>query len=144
MESKFVIVELLIFVARVEPGIQALAGFFQYFDTEQVQSRRCSNMKYNIISDNQCILSWTGICNHQSVIVSSLVVDTLWYFNNHSVEFFCHTNLTRASLGGKMVLDCSCTWHPRRDSSVSPKARSNMSNSSSVASSSILAKSSCK
>ena len=36
MESKFVIVELLIFVARVEPGIQALAGFFQYFDTEQV------------------------------------------------------------------------------------------------------------
>ena len=34
--SKFVIVELSIFVARVEPGIQALAGFFQYFDTEQV------------------------------------------------------------------------------------------------------------
>ena len=36
MDSKFVIVELSIFIARVEPGIQALAGFFQYFDTEQV------------------------------------------------------------------------------------------------------------
>ena len=26
-----------------------------------------ASVEYNIISDNQCILSWTGICNNQSI-----------------------------------------------------------------------------
>ena len=35
MESRLLFV-LIIPTPRVEPGIQALASFFQYFDTEQV------------------------------------------------------------------------------------------------------------
>ena len=76
-------------------------------------------------------------------LLSSLIIDTFWHFHNHPVKCFGHTHLNKEDKFRPEAHHAHVhTWQPRRDSSVRPKARSNISNSSSVASSSIFAKSS--
>ena len=98
-------------------------------------------------SDNQYILSSTGVVYTIAECLRDVYFH-LWsltpsgtFTTTPSRAFVMHTwaELIKSRQRTKFH-----TWHPRRDSSVRPKARSNMSNSSSVASSSIFAKSSWK